>query len=79
MLQRAFINNRESGPSSPVKQVKEVFMDGMSLGGPSLGPLIDEEFSLNVVGMGLKEVFPSEFEMFMGQFPFSGPTRQKTT
>ena len=41
--------------------------------------LIDEEFLMNVVGMRLKEVFPTEFENFMGQFPFSRPARQKMT
>ena len=46
-------------------------MDGMSHGGPDFGSLIDEEFLMNVVEMGLKEVFPSEFESFLGKFPLA--------
>jgi len=48
----------------------------MSLGGSGLRPLINE-FLRNVVGMGLKEVFATEFETFMGQFSPSRPARQK--
>ena len=49
----------------------------MNLDGLGLGPLLDEELLMNVVGMGLKEVFPSEFENFMGQFSSIGSSRQK--
>jgi len=49
----------------------------MSLGGSRLGPLIDKELLMNVMGMGLKEVFLTEFENFMCQFPSSRPARQK--
>ena len=51
----------------------------MRLNGSSLGPLIDDEFLMNVVGNGLKEIFSTEFENFMGQFSSSRPTRQKMT
>ena len=46
-------------------------MDGMSHGGPDFGSLIDEGFWMNVVEMGLKEVFPSKFERFLGKFPLA--------
>jgi len=44
-------------------------VDGMSHGRPDFGSLIDEGFWMNVVEMGLKEVFPSKFERFLGKFP----------
>ena len=50
-----FINSGISGKYSAVKQGQEVPFDGMSLGGSGLGPLIDEEVLMNVVGMGLNE------------------------
>ena len=48
----------------------------MSDNGPSLGPWIDD-FLMNVVGFGLKEVFPAEFKNVMGQFSSVGPARRK--
>ena len=56
MLKWRFINSGDSGSSSSVKQEQEVPLSRMNLGGSDLGPLIDE-FSMNVAGMSLKEVF----------------------
>ena len=58
MLKRGFIYNGDPGPSSSIIQGAEVSLNGMSLRGPSPDPLIDKELLINVVGMGLKEVFP---------------------
>ena len=49
----------------------------MRLSGSTIGSLIDDEFLMNVMGKGLKEIFSTEFENFMGQFSSSRPTRQK--
>ena len=49
----------------------------MSLDEPDIGPLIDDEFLINVVGIGLRKVFLTEFENFLGQFPPREPARQK--
>ena len=56
-FKRWIFNCGDSGPSSSVKQGQEVSLAGMKLGRSALGPLIDEEFLMNVVGMSPKEVF----------------------
>ena len=75
-FKRWIFNCGDSGPSSSVKQGQEVSLAGMKLGGSARGPLIDE-FLMNIMGMGFKEVFPTEFENFMGQFSSCGPAQQK--
>jgi len=50
MHEQGPINRGISGPSSTVYQGQEVSVDGMSLSGPDLGLLIDEEFLMNVAG-----------------------------
>ena len=59
--------------------MEEVSLNGMSLGGPSPSPLIDEELLMNVMGMSLKEIFRSEFDNFMRQFSYDRLVKQKTT
>ena len=48
-------------------------MDVLLRNGPGLqshGPILDEEFFMNVVGRGIQVYFHKEFENFLGQFPF---------
>ena len=54
---------------------QEVSLDRMNLDRPGLDPLLDDELLMNVVGMDLKEIFPSEFHNFIGRFPTSGVVR----
>jgi len=36
-----------------------------------------DEFLMNMVGLGLMEIFPTEFGNFLRQFSSTGPARQK--
>ena len=76
VLKSGSINSGDSEPSPPVKQGQEIFLDGISFRGTGIGPLVDE-FLMNVVGLGLKEVFQTEFEKLIGQFPSSWPAWNK--
>ena len=75
LLKREFFKSGVSGPSLPVKQEKVNSLDGMSPVGVGLNLLIDKEFLMNVVGIGLQEAFPTEFEKFLWQFLSCGPAR----
>ena len=50
LFNRGSINSEDSGSYSPIKQWQEISLDGMSVKGPGLGPLIDDEFLVNVMG-----------------------------
>ena len=72
MLKPDLITSGEFVSSLLVSLGPEASLDGMNDGGPGLGPMIDEEFLLNVVGMGLEEVFLTKFQNFMAQVSSCG-------
>ena len=71
MLKWGVINSGESRPSSPVDQGQEVSLDGMCIGGPGLSPLIDDEFLMNVINMGLQEAFLQSLRNSWDGFPLA--------